>query len=100
MSVHIMPTRVYLAIFAALMVLTALTVWVAFFDLGVYSDVVALVIAVIKASLVVLFFMHVKYSTKLTWLTVAAGFVWLGIFFILIFTDYLTRGWWLGVAGK
>lgn len=98
-SVHISSVPSYVAIFAALIVLTAVTVWVAFYDFGVMNDLVAMAIAVVKATLVILFFMHVKYSTKLTKLTVIAGFVWLFIFFLLLFADYLTRGVF-GPVGK
>ena len=90
--VHVSPVSTYVAIFAALIVFTAITVWVAFYDFGVMNDLVAMGIAVAKATLVILFFMHVRYSTKLTKLTVIGGFVWLFIFFLLIFSDYLTRG--------
>lgn len=99
MSVHVSPIGTYLAIFGTLLVLTAVTVWVAFFDLGAWSDVVAMAIAITKATLVILFFMHVKDSTKLTKLTVMAGFVWLLILILLTFQDYFTRGLF-GVAGK
>jgi cytochrome c oxidase subunit IV len=88
---HIVPTRVYYLIFAALMIGTAITVAVAFVDLGAFNAVVALTIAVIKATLVVLFFMHVRYSTKLTWAVVAGSVFWLGILLALTFSDYLTR---------
>jgi len=98
-SVHVSPVGTYLAIFGALLVLTATTVWVAYFDFGVLNDVVAMAIAVAKATLVILFFMHVRYSTKLTKLTVVGGFVWLFIFFLLLFADYFTRGVF-GPAGK
>jgi cytochrome c oxidase subunit 4 len=90
---HIVPTRVYYLIFAALMIGTCLTVQVAFFDLGALNTIVALVIAVIKATLVVLFFMHAKYSTRLTWAVIAGGVFWLGILLALTFSDYLTRAW-------
>jgi cytochrome c oxidase subunit 4 len=93
MSMHIVPTRVYYAIFASLMVLTGLTVAVAFVDLKVMNTVVALTIAIVKATLVVLFFMHVKYSTRLTWVVAASGVVWLAIMFSITFADYLSRGW-------
>lgn len=93
MSMHIVPPRVYYAIFASLMVLTGLTVAVAFVDLKVFNTVVALTIAVLKATLVVLFFMHVKYSTRLTWVVAASGVVWLAIMFSITFADYLSRGW-------
>jgi cytochrome c oxidase subunit 4 len=90
---HIVPTRVYYVVFAALMAGTYLTVQAAYFDLGAFNTVVAVGIAVIKATLVVLFFMHAKYSTRLTWGAVAGSLFWLGILFVLTFSDYLTRGW-------
>lgn len=90
---HIVSTRVYYGIFAALMICTYVTVQVAFFDLGPLNAVVALTIAVFKAVLVVLFFMHVKYSTRLTWVVVVSGVFWLGIMLALTMTDYLTRAW-------
>ncbi len=93
MSEHIVPIRIYLAIFFALMVLTAVTVSVAFIDLGVMNNVVALTIAVIKTTLVVLFFMHVRYSTPLTWVVVAAGFFWLVVMIGLTMSDYVSRLW-------
>jgi cytochrome c oxidase subunit IV len=89
---HIVPTRIYYAIFAALMVLTAVTVGVAYIDLGPMNIVVALAIAAFKALIVVLFFMHVKYSTRLVKLTVIAGLYWMGILLALTLSDYLTRG--------
>jgi cytochrome c oxidase subunit 4 len=89
----IVPPRTYFGIFAALMVLTGVTVVVAFFDLGLLNPVVALSIAVIKASLVVLFFMHLKYGTRLTWIVGGAAIFWLGILLVLILSDYATRGW-------
>jgi cytochrome c oxidase subunit 4 len=92
MSEHVVPLRLYIAIFASLLGLTALTVYVAFLDLGPLNTVVALTIAVVKAFLVVLFFMHVRYSSRLTWVFAAAGFVWLGIMFALTMADYGTRG--------
>ena len=88
-----MPRRVYYTIFVVLMVCTALTVGVSFLDLGVFNTVAALTIAVFKAALVVLFFMHVKYSTRLTWAVVAGSVLWLGILLSLTFGDYLTRSW-------
>ena len=90
---HIVPTRVYYVVFAALMVGTYLTVQAAYFDLGAFNTVVAVGIALIKATLVVLFFMHAKYSTRLTWGVVAGSLFWLGILLVLTFSDYLTRGW-------
>jgi cytochrome c oxidase subunit 4 len=93
MSEHVVARKVYFIIFGALMVGTALTVWVANLDLGRWNAVVALSIAVIKATLVVLYFMHVRYSSKLTWVFVSAGLVWLIILFALTLSDYLTRTW-------
>jgi cytochrome c oxidase subunit 4 len=90
---HVVPRRIYYAIFALLMILTAITVAVAFVDLGPLNAVAALTIAVAKATLVVLFFMHVRYSTRLTWLVVAGSVFWLGILLALTFADYLTRSW-------
>jgi cytochrome c oxidase subunit 4 len=93
MSEHIVPTRTYYLIFAILLVCTYLTWQVAYFDLGSMNTIAALTIAVFKATLVVLFFMHVKYSTRLTWVVILAGLFWLAIFLSLTFGDYLTRGW-------
>jgi cytochrome c oxidase subunit 4 len=93
MPEQVVPRRVYYLIFAALMACTALTVAVSFVDLGPINAVVALTIAVLKATLVVLFFMHVKYSTRLTWLVIAGSVFWLGILLALTFSDYLTRAW-------
>lgn len=97
-SDHVVPISIYFAVFAALMALTAMTVWVAFIDLGALNAFVALGIAVVKATLVVLFFMHVKYSSKLTWLVVASGFVFLAIMLVLTMSDIVSRGW-LGTPG-
>jgi cytochrome c oxidase subunit 4 len=93
MSEHIVPKRVYYTIFAILMLCTLLTVLIAFVDLGALNIVAALTIAVFKATLVVLYFMHVKYSTRLTWAVVVGSVFWLGILIVLTMGDYLTRGW-------
>jgi cytochrome c oxidase subunit 4 len=93
MSAHVTPLRIYYLIFAALMVLTGVTVAVAFVNLGPFNFPVAISIALFKATLVVLFFMHAKYSSRLTKLFIASGFFFLGILFALTLTDYLTRGW-------
>jgi cytochrome c oxidase subunit IV len=93
MAEHIVPTRVYYTIFAILMLCTYLTVQIAFFDLGPLNTIAALVIAVFKATLVVLFFMHVKYGTRLTWAVVVGSVFWLGILLALTMGDYLTRTW-------
>ncbi len=94
MSEHIVSRKIYFTIFGALMVFTLLTVLAARVDLGrQWNTVVALTIAVIKATLVVLYFMHVRYSSRLTWVIVAAGLFWLGILFVLTMSDYSTRRW-------
>lgn len=89
---HVTSIGLYVGVFVALMVLTAATVIVARFDLGWANDVVALTIAVTKALLVLIFFMHLRYSTRLTVLTALAGFFWLGILIVLTLNDYFTRG--------
>jgi len=94
MSEHIVYPRVYITIFLALMVGTGLTVVAAFRDFpGPLNAVVALTIAVVKATLVVLFFMHVRYSSRLIWLVVGAALFWLAIMFALTISDYSTRSW-------
>ena len=85
---HIVPIAIYLAVFAALMLGTFLTVWAARNDFGAFNTVVALGIAVTKATLVVLFFMHVKYSPRLTQLVVAAAVVFLALLIVGTLTDY------------
>ncbi len=95
MSEHIVSKKIYYVIFAALMAGTILTVLAAFKDLDHFftgaNTVVALTIAVIKATLVVLYFMHVRYSTRLTWVIVIGGFFWLAIMFGLTMADYVSR---------
>lgn len=98
-TAHIGSVRLYVAIFVALLILTGLTVVVAYFDLGLLNTPVALAVAVIKASLVVLFFMGVRHNTPLTKVVVVSGFLWLFILFGLTMGDYLTRTW-LGVPGR
>jgi cytochrome c oxidase subunit 4 len=93
MAEHIVPRRVYYLVFLVLMIGTAATVAVAYLDLGFLNVAVALGIAVTKATLVILYFMHVRYSTRLTWVVVASGFFWLGILVALGLSDYLSRGW-------
>ena len=90
---HILPTRVYYLIFGTLMLCTYLTVQAAFLDLGPFNTLVAMAIAVLKATLVILFFMHVKYSSRLTWAVIIGALFFLGILFALTMNDYLTRGW-------
>ena len=91
MAEHVTSRKIYFLVFAALIVLTVVTWLVAQVDLGWANDVVALTIAVTKALLVLLFFMHVRYSTRMTILTATAGFFWLAILIGLTLSDYLTR---------
>jgi cytochrome c oxidase subunit 4 len=91
--VHVTPISTYLLIFLALAVGTVLTVAASRFDLGDWNTPIALVIATIKAVLVILFFMHVIHSTRLTWVVIIASFLWLAVLFVLTFADYLTRAW-------
>jgi cytochrome c oxidase subunit 4 len=92
MSEHIIPSKIYYLIWITLMVLTVVTAAIAFVDLGRFNTVVALVIATFKATLVVLFFMHVKYtSEKMTRVVVISAVFWLLIMLILSLTDYSTR---------
>lgn len=94
MSEHIVSLKIYFTIFLALMVGTALTVWAGLQDFpGPLNVIVALTIAVVKATLVVLYFMHVRYSSRLIWVVFASALFWLGILFALTFGDYWTRGW-------
>ena len=94
MSEHIVSVKIYLTIFLVLLVGTALTVWAGLRDFpGSLNVVIALTIAVIKATLVVLYFMHVRYSSRLIWVVFASALFWLGILFALTFSDYWTRGW-------
>ena len=99
MSGHVSPKTTYYAIFGSLMVLTAVTVTVAFINLGALNFPVALAIAILKGTLVVLFFMHVKYSSQLTKLVVGSAFFFLVVLFGLTLTDYLSRGWFASPRG-
>ncbi len=93
MSEHIVPRTTYFGVFGALLVLTALTVIAANFNFGKMNDIVAMTIAVTKMMLVLLFFMHVRYSSRLIWVIVASMFFWLLILLLLTLTDYTSRGW-------
>jgi cytochrome c oxidase subunit 4 len=90
---HIATVRSYVGIFLTLMVLTAVTIAVAYVNLGEFNKVVALGIASFKATLVILYFMHVKYSSGLTKLVVVSGFFFLAILLGLTMVDYGSRGW-------
>ena len=93
---HVAPISLYLTIFGALMIGTILTVVVAKFDLGPLNNIVMLTVACAKALLVVLFFMHVRWGSRLTWVVAASGFFWLLILFGLTMSDYMSRGWIAG----
>jgi cytochrome c oxidase subunit 4 len=93
MSAHIIPKRTYFMIFAALIGLTALTTYAATVDLGPLNTVVALLIAMCKGSLVALFFMHLRWSSRLTHIVAVAALFWLAILLSLTLGDYRTRQW-------
>jgi cytochrome c oxidase subunit IV len=93
MTGHITPIKVYIGIFLTLMVLTAVTIGVAYVNLGQWNKVVALGIASFKATLVVLYFMHVKYASRMTKLIVVSGFFFLMILLSLTMLDYGSRMW-------
>jgi cytochrome c oxidase subunit 4 len=91
---HIVSAKVYFTVWAVLMCLTVTTAAVSYIDLGAFSIVVALLIATIKGSLVMLFFMHAKYiNVKTIALVIVAGFFWLAIMLLMTMTDYITRAW-------
>ena len=92
-SEHIVSPVVYVGVFLALMVLTGLTVFASTVDLGMWNTPVALLIAITKAVLVVLFFMHVKYSSRLVSLAVGAAMLWLLLLIAGVIADYVSRGW-------
>ena len=99
MASHIVPLKVYFLIFVALLSMTALTIQIAFVDLGHLNIYAAMTIAVIKALLVVMFFMHLRYSSSLTKLFVAAGILWFAVLIALTASDYFTRPWQTRPAG-
>jgi len=88
---HIVRPTTYLAIISTLLVLTGITVWAAMIDLGRFNIVVALVIATTKATFVVLFFMHAKYSHRRTQLVIVAGIFWLALLLFMTLSDYISR---------
>ena len=97
MSEHVVSRGIYFAVFSALMICTFLTVLAATIDLNQYFSglniIVALVIATFKASLVVLYFMHLRYSPKRTQLVIAASVFWLAIMLLMTMSDYVSRPW-------
>jgi cytochrome c oxidase subunit 4 len=96
-SEHIVPPAVYAAIITTLLILTGLTVGAAYVDLGRFNIVVALLIATIKATLVVLFFMHAKYVPKRTQLVIVSGIFWLALLLFMTLSDYVSRVDYRGV---
>jgi cytochrome c oxidase subunit IV len=90
---HVVPVKVYLGIFLALCVLTVITVVVTGFDFGPFNLIVALGVAVTKATLVVLYFMHARYSPKLTGVVIASSIAFFTILVFLLLTDYVSRPW-------
>lgn len=90
---HAPSRKPYFLTFGFLIVMTFITVVVAKFNLGPLNDIVALTIAVLKGTAVVLFFMHVRHSSNLTKLTVVSGFLWLAFMIFITLSDYWTRGW-------
>ncbi|HYB54182.1 MAG TPA: cytochrome C oxidase subunit IV family protein [Thermoanaerobaculia bacterium] len=99
MPAHVQPVRVYLGVFLALMAFTALTVFASFVNLGPLNNFVALGIAAAKATLVILYFMHVRGNTRLVPVVILSGLFFLFILFLFLAADYGTRGW-LGVPGR
>ena len=92
-SSHVVPVRVYILVLSLLFVFTVITVLAAFVELGPLNTPLALAIAIFKASIVVLFFMHVRYNTPLMWVFAGAGFFWLLILLALTMQDYVSRDW-------
>ena len=91
MSQHVVSTRVYFSVFTILLALTGATVAASSVDLGRLNAVVALTIAGCKAVLVILYFMHIRYSPRLTWVVLSGGFLWLTILIVFTLSDELTR---------
>src|SRR5262249_31908799 len=91
MAKHITSERTYYLIFAALIALTLLTVGLSYVELGAFHLIVGLAIASTKAVLVILFFMHLLYSSRLSWTMFLSGLFWLGILLVLTLSDYLSR---------
>jgi cytochrome c oxidase subunit IV len=92
MSETNIPKKTYYQAWGALLILLAATVGMAYLQLGAFNALAALCIAVTKATIIMLYFMHVRYSSHLVWIFVGAGFFWLGILIVLTMSDYLTRG--------
>jgi cytochrome c oxidase subunit 4 len=98
---HVLPVRTYYMVFIALMVLLVVTVVGAYMPLGNFHLATAMTIAVAKAVLIILYFMHVRYSNRLTAVCAVASFVWLAILIAFLMNDYLSRDWlWPSIEGK
>jgi cytochrome c oxidase subunit 4 len=93
MSGHVIPKKTYFLVFGSLLVLTALTTSMAYVDLGPWNTVVALVIACCKATLVLLFFMHLRWSTQLNRVVLLSALLWLVILIGITSIDFLSRTW-------
>jgi cytochrome c oxidase subunit 4 len=92
---HIVGPKVYLLILLALLVLTATTTGVAYIDMGIFNPIIALAIGCLKAVLVILFFMHIRYSSRVMMLTVGAGFFTFLVLITMTLSDYISRNWGL-----
>ncbi|MHB1023434.1 MAG: cytochrome C oxidase subunit IV family protein [Acidobacteriaceae bacterium] len=92
---HIVTPKIYLMVYVTLLFFTALTVRAAYFDMGIFNPIVALAIACCKAVIVILYFMHIRYSSKLVKMTVAAGFFTFLVLITMTLSDYISRAWGL-----
>jgi len=99
MSQHVASLKANYTVFGALMALLVVTVGAAYVDLGPFNLPVSLLIASVKVVMIVLVFMHVRYSHRLTWVFAGASLLWLAILILLTLVDYHTRGW-LPIEGK
>lgn len=95
---HVISLTTYIVVFAALMVLLVATIAVTYVDLGIWNVIIALSIAVAKAALIVLYFMHIRFSDGMTRLFAAMGFLWFGLMIVIALGDYMTRGMDQGVV--
>ena len=92
---HIVTPKTYIIVFITLLVFTGITVGAAFVHLGIFNPIIALAIACTKAVIVILFFMHVFFQSKLIKMTVAAGFFTFMILITMTLSDYISRAWGL-----
>jgi len=99
MSQHVVPAKIYAVIFATLLLLTLVTVDVATYNVSMINIYIALAVATTKATLVILYFMHVRYAPALVAVFAAAGFVWLLLLITFTLSDFITRGWITGFMG-